>query len=181
MKLIVGLGNPGKQYEITRHNSGFMFVNALAQIETKGSFEWKLDKMFDCEILKTKDAVLLRPQNFMNNSGDVVKKYMQKNGFTVEDLVVVYDDLDIKFGKFKISQSKSPKEHNGVNDIIRALGTSTFLHIRIGVDARGDGQRSILGLDYVLMKFSSEEIIKINELFIDILKELKVFISNGTR
>jgi PTH1 family peptidyl-tRNA hydrolase len=172
MGLIVGLGNPGEAYKSTRHNTGFLFLDYFLSKVNKGHVNWKMDKIFNCELCKTADITGIKPQSFMNNSGGVVQKYMLKNSISSNELVVVYDDLDIKFGTYKIVKNKSPKQHNGVNDIIKAIGTEAFLHVRIGVDNRVLGQRSIKGLDYVLMHYSKEELLQLNQTFEDVSREL---------
>lgn len=184
MKLIVGLGNPGKSYENTRHNVGFGFIDFFfkklardLKLTNSNSIDWKFDKIFNSEILSINGSIGLRPQTFMNNSGIVVKKYMEKNNIKPENLILIYDDLDIKFGSYKICNAKSPKKHNGVNSVINQIGTSEFIHIRIGVENRQGDAKNIPGMDYVLMKFTKDETYILDETFEKISKELSNFIS----
>lgn len=157
-KVIVGLGNPGKEYAQTRHNAGAMWVEGWRQ--KHGLPEWKLEKKFNGLLsrgqIKGEEVILLLPQTFMNLSGESVAALLNFYRLSAsEDLLVVYDDLDLEFGHYKISR-QTPRGHNGVNNIIEKLGGSDFAQVRIGTDARG-GERTISGMDYVLMKMTSEE------------------------
>ena len=133
---IVGLGNPGEEYVNTRHNTGRIAVDTLAKklgVETE---DWKEDKKLKSEILKTKigkhTVMLIKPNTFMNKSGDAVRSLI-KNKKQAETLVVVHDDLDIPFGKIKISFNKSAGGHRGVQSIIKAVKTEAFIRMRIGI------------------------------------------------
>lgn len=133
MKLIVGLGNPGKEYEASRHNVGFMTVDFLNK-KFKGNFEF--DKKSQSEISfikigKTKVA-LAKPQLFVNNSGQAVRKLLRGLKIKSKDLIVIHDDLDIPFGKVKNSFAKDSAGHKGVQSVINSLKTNKFYRIRIG-------------------------------------------------
>ena len=132
--IIVGLGNPGTEYEGTRHNTGRMAVEALAK--RIGETEWKEDKKLKAETLKTKigknTAVLVKPNTFMNKSGNAIGPIV-KSKKAAETLVVVHDDRDIPFGKMKISFNKSAGGHRGVQSIIKAVKTEAFIRMRIGI------------------------------------------------
>lgn len=166
MKLITGLGNPGKQYANTRHNTGFLFVDALREKflfqDTLFPTPWRLEETFDSDIAFIKHgsvivAILQKPQTYMNNSGEAVSKIIKKFDINPEsDLILVHDDLDIQIGEFKIQVGKSPLGHNGVVDVEKKLGTKNFKRIRIGVENR-ESENRINGMDYVLMRFSKEE------------------------
>ncbi len=172
MKLIVGLGNPGKEYSSSRHNAGFMFLEALKDkfLYQKDIYatEWRVEDTFKAEISFVKRgstivAVLLKPLTFMNKSGDAVSKIIKKMEIEdiSEDMILVHDDLDITLGEFKIQVGKSPNGHNGVKSVEDRLGTNNFKRVRIGVDNRKD--KNIKGEDYVLMKFDKEEKIALDE------------------
>lgn len=165
MRVIVGLGNPGKEYEQTRHNAGFMFVDALAK---RLQLPWKFEKKFTAQIAKgeiiyqgsTEDLCLIKPQTFMNNSGQAVRSvldYFYPEILTQEPqhLVVAHDDLDLILGEYKL-QKKGPKIHNGLLSLYQHLGFQDFWHLRLGIDTR-HGERNIPPADYVLMKLSSAE------------------------
>jgi PTH1 family peptidyl-tRNA hydrolase len=171
MKLITGLGNPGKQYINTRHNAGFIFLDALREKflfqNTLFPTDWKLEETFKSEVAFIKRgsqiiAILQKPQTFMNESGEAVSKLINKFNINPStDLILVHDDLDIHIGDFKIQTGKSPLGHNGVVNVEKSIGTKDFKRVRIGIENRED--KKINGLDYVLMKFSKEERTLIDE------------------
>jgi PTH1 family peptidyl-tRNA hydrolase len=133
---IVGLGNPGQEYEDTRHNTGWMAVDALLKRIDLDKEEWKDDKKTKSDIAKAKvgknTVLLIKPKTFMNKSGDAVRSLI-KTKKAAETLVVVYDDMDIPFGKIKISFNKSSGGHRGVENIIKAVKTEAFIRMRVGI------------------------------------------------
>lgn len=167
MKIIVGLGNAGKEYENTRHNAGFTFVDFLAK---KFSLNLKFDKKFNVEYVKTEivqngvaeDICLVKPMAFMNNSGITLRAFLDYFYADIleEDegnhLIVAHDDLDLDLGQFKLQKGKGPKVHNGLNSIYKHLGHKNFWHLRLGIDSRS-GTRSIEPSSYVLMKMTQAE------------------------
>ena len=134
--IIVGLGNPGQEYEDTRHNTGFMAVDALAKRIALDKEEWKEDKKIKSITAKVKigknTALLIKPKTFMNKSGDAVRSLV-KTKKAAETLVVVHDDMDIPFGKIKLSFNKSSGGHRGVESIIKAVKTEGFIRMRVGI------------------------------------------------
>ena len=134
--IIVGLGNPGQEYENTRHNTGRIAVESLAKKIGLSSEEWYEDKKLKSEVAKTKIGknfvLLIKPNTFMNKSGDAVRPLI-KSKKAAETLVVAHDDLDIPFGKIKISFNKSAGGHKGVESIIKAVKTEGFIRMRIGI------------------------------------------------
>jgi PTH1 family peptidyl-tRNA hydrolase len=167
MKLIIGLGNPGAHYEKNRHNVGFMFLDFLAQ-----GAPFVTDSMIHGEVVKirtnTDEWILVKPQTFMNKSGEAVrqavKKYFSADTLmTPANLIVVHDDLDIPFGKFKI-QTQGPKLHNGLESIENHLHFKDFTRTRIGVDARSPENR-MPGEAYVLQDFTTEELGSLSSVF----------------
>ena len=159
MKLIVGLGNPGKEYENTRHNAGFMVMDALAK-ELSVSIN---NSKFRGEYVKFKykgeDVILLKPMTYMNLSGESVSQVMNFFKITANDLLVVYDDLDMPTGKLRLRENGSAGGHNGMKSIIQHVGTQTFKRVRVGIDRHP----RIKVVDYVLGKFSKDEQPHINE------------------
>lgn len=175
MKLIIGLGNPGEKYKNNRHNAGFIMLD---KIQKKLSFpEFYFEKKFNAEISEGPNKILLvKPQTFMNNSGEAVQKILSYYKLMPNDLIVIHDDLDIEIGNYKISSDSSAAGHNGVQDIMNKLGTQNFKRIRIGVEAAGGRQNRIIsGEDFVLQDFTEEEIKKIASIESAILSELKKF------
>lgn len=163
MKLIVGLGNPGEKYLHNRHNAGFMVVDRITEIRDQRS-EARWEKKFDAEILRLGEALLAKPQTFMNRSGEVVKNIVSFYKVEPGDLWIIHDDLDIRLGEYKIQNGVGPKIHNGITSVESNLGRKDFWRLRVGVDNRD--QRSefrIQGEDYVLADFADEEMIIIKE------------------
>lgn len=190
MQIIVGLGNPGKKFNQTRHNVGFMALDMLAK---RNNLEWETSNKFDSEIAKGNGLILIKPQTFMNNSGQAVRailnyyKLIPKNknacpfpsaarleGQNLSDiLTVIHDDLDISFGKSRISVDSRSAGHKGVESIIEHLKTKNFKRIRIGIkptppSTPEDEQIKISGKNFVLQKFSPEELNVINKIITQI-------------
>lgn len=170
MKLIVGLGNPGKKYEHTRHNMGFDVVDLfseLAQIDIdKEAFKGLVGrgKVFD------EDVYLLKPQTFMNLSGESVREIVSYFKIPKEDIIVIYDDLDLEPGKIRLRLSGSSGGHRGIQNIIDQLGSEEIKRIRIGI-----GKPYYDTIDYVLGKPLKEEQVLIDEAIkkaVDALKEI---------
>jgi len=130
IKLIVGLGNPGKEYENTRHNTGFLFVDELAKYLKAPDFT--LQKKLKAEISKS-EITLTKPQTFINKSGDAVLAVSKFYKIKPENILVVHDDIDILWGNFKFSFGRSSAGHKGVESIIKALKTKNFWRLRIGI------------------------------------------------
>jgi len=168
MKLIVGLGNPGKKYNDTRHNVGFYVLDLLESMFTGVNFEFanqlrdgafEKSKKLESKLVELKDlgVVLAKPTTYMNVSGDAVGKLVRHFNVGVSNLWIIHDDLDLSFGSYKIQKDKGPKDHNGLNSIYESLGKKDFWHVRIGVDNRDEKTRKIPGEKYVLMKLNDLE------------------------
>ena len=180
MKLIIGLGNPGKQYEKSRHNAGFLMLDKIK--EQFDFSDFKQEKSFNAElsekIMDDNKIILAKPQTFMNNSGEAVQKMMAFYKLTPEDILVIHDDLDIAIGKYKIAEDSRSAGHNGVQNIIDIIGTQTFRRIRVGI-GQTEGEALVCRLnvhDFVLEKFTQEELKKIEEVFENALEEIKNFL-----
>ncbi len=164
MKLIVGLGNPGTQYEHTRHNVGHMYVDYLAQFlrpDTQNIHtQFALQKSFDSSVLEIRTnnvkILLAKPVTFMNRSGAAVRKLRDFYKIANSDVIVVHDDLDITLGLFKIQLARGPKVHNGISSVEQSLGTNDFWRVRIGVENRPK-EYKMSGEAYVLQNFKTEE------------------------
>ena len=174
MKLIIGLGNPGKQYEKTRHNAGFLFADYFFEkyLDEFGFSDWKLDKKLKSEISigktgKTK-IILLKPQTFMNLSGKAVSAAVKYYKVKLENIFIAHDDIDLLLGKYKISVGSSSAGHNGAQNIIDVLGSKDFSRIRIGVDNRekpASSSGKIPTEKYVLGKFTAAEMKTVSTVF----------------
>lgn len=182
MKLITGLGNPGTKYKKTRHNAGFLFVEELRE---KFLFqkeytvtEWDEEKTFMSQLSFIKKgskvvAILQKPSTFMNNSGQAVAKIVKKYDIDIEkEFILVHDDLDVELGKYKLQHDKSPKGHNGVRDVEERLKSKDFERVRIGIESRVS--KNIPGEDFVLMRFTEDEQMVLNEVIEDAVKALLV-------
>lgn len=151
--LIAGLGNVGAEYEGTRHNAGFMVLDALASASSAVFSVDRLGALATCRV-KGRQLVLLKPSTYMNLSGKAVHYWLQKEKLGVEELLVVVDDLALPLGEVRLRAQGSAGGHNGLKDIQAKLGTSGFARLRVGVGHNfSRGQQ----IDYVLSKFAPEE------------------------
>ena len=181
-KLIIGIGNPDEEYQNTRHNVGFMFLDYLVKKIGANSFEE--DKKNNALVSKSKiektSVVLVKPLCYVNRSGEVVAKLAKFYKVKPADIVVVQDDLDIEFGSFKNSFEKNSGGHKGIESIIKALKTNKFYRLRIGTSVRAlekareqsDKKRDAFVMDFVLAKFSPKNQEVIKKMFPDIYERL---------
>ena len=156
MKLIIGLGNPGSDYDKTRHNIGFNILDEL----TNGQ---KWSKNDYAEYLKadvdSQKVIFIKPLTFMNLSGNAVKYFFNYYKLNIEDILIIHDDLDIEVGSFKLKIDSSSGGHNGIESIINTLKTDAFLRLKIGISKPKNGDT----VNYVLKKFSKSDQEKINK------------------
>lgn len=154
MKLVVGLGNPGKEYEHTRHNIGFDMMNVIKGVY---GLNFTYSKKFNAEestgVVDGEKIIFVKPYSYMNLSGEVVRKYIDYYDIDVEDILVIQDDLDMQLGKIRILHSSSSGGHNGIKNIIASIGSKDFTRLKIGISKIKD----IDTKDYVLGKFNKEE------------------------
>lgn len=155
MRLVVGLGNPGKKYQHTKHNVGF---DCLDEVAKQVGEKFKRSIRFNAEIIKKKDYVLLKPLTYMNLSGNSIIKAMKYYNIAAEDLLVIYDDLDLPVGKIRIRYQGSSGGHNGIKSIIQHVG-SNFNRIRIGVGRNGN----VDVVNDVLGKLSKKDRVLVDE------------------
>lgn len=153
MKLIVGLGNPGQIYSNTRHNVGFMVLDKLAS-----KFNSKFEKnsfngLFFTEIIASKKIIFLKPQSYMNLSGDVVRKFVDYYKISPNDILIISDDLDLPIGKIRLRAKGSSGGHNGLKDIFNKLDTTSIKRIKIGIE----NNKLMDTKEYVLGKFNKQE------------------------
>ena len=155
MYLIVGLGNPEEEYSKTRHNMGFNTINKISQqynIEVKQN---KFQALYGSGMIEKEKVILLKPQTYMNLSGNSVKEVVDFYKIEKEKILVIYDDMDIEPGKIKIRKKGSNGGHNGIKSIIQMLGTEDFPRIRIGI---GRPEHDESKIDYVIGAIPEEEI-----------------------
>ncbi len=166
MKLIVGLGNIGKEYENTRHNIGFMAIDSFLGYV---SFKEKHQALYYEKNINGEKIIFVKPTTLMNNSGIAVRKYMDFYKISIEDVLIIYDDMDYDVGTFKIKPSGSSGGHNGIKSIIEYLGKDNFKRIRIGI-SKPKGNT----INYVLGRFSKSEM----SLIEDVLQIVKKVIED---
>ncbi|OGS22959.1 MAG: aminoacyl-tRNA hydrolase [Elusimicrobia bacterium RIFOXYA2_FULL_39_19] len=162
MKIIAGLGNPGKEYEFTRHNMGFLVVEKLAELL---DIEFKVLKSINSAAAQHENLVLLKPLTFMNLSGNALKESKMKFNAKTEDLLVVCDDFSIPLGKMRIRFKGSSGGHNGLESIINTLGTQEFSRLRLGIGPLPD-KSTFENQDpknFVLGRFSKNETEKVKK------------------
>lgn len=148
MKLIIGLGNPGKKYERTRHNTGFIMLDSIAK-------NFKLNKKLEAEIVKKKDVIFAKPQTFMNESGRAIAKIIKFYKVHLKNIYIIHDDKDLNFGTLRIRPSGSSAGHKGVQSIIEHLCTQNFTRFRVGI--KNPLIEKMDTADFVLSNFSREE------------------------
>ncbi|MCH1626935.1 aminoacyl-tRNA hydrolase [Ferdinandcohnia quinoae] len=160
MKLIVGLGNPGRQYEETRHNVGFKAIDRLSDKLNIPVDKSKFNGIYGQGMIMGEKVLILKPLTYMNLSGESLRPLMDYYDINVEDILVVYDELDLPVGKIRLREKGSAGGHNGMKSIIHHLGTQEFKRIRIGVDRPKNGMNIA---DYVLGRFSAEEVNEVRD------------------
>ena len=154
MYLIVGLGNPEEEYAKTRHNMGFDAINKIAQKYNIDVTKKKFKGIYGTGIIEGKKVILLKPQTYMNSSGDSIIEVMDYYGIEAEDLIVIYDDMDIEKGIMKIRKKGGPGSHNGMKSVIENLQTTEFVRIRVGIGRPEHAQDRI---NFVIGKIPEEE------------------------
>ena len=158
MKLVIGLGNPGRRFKNTRHNTGFLIVEHLADLLVDGG-KWELVGELESEIFNFQfsvyNLVFVKPRTAMNASGTAVKKVVGHWGIELDNLLLIHDDLDLPFGGFKLQKGRGAAGHKGVESVIATLGSKGFWRLRVGI-GRPPGEMTTE--DYVLGNFSKGEL-----------------------
>lgn len=160
MYLIVGLGNPEEEYSKTRHNMGFNTINKIAKQYNIEINKNKFQGLYESAIIEGKKVILVKPQTYMNLSGNCVRDIVNFYKIEMENILIIYDDMDVEPGKIKIRKKGSSGGHNGIKSIIQELGTDEFPRIRIGIgkpEHKGDE------INYVIGAIPEEEIYKLEE------------------
>ena len=176
MYLIVGLGNPGKTYEKTRHNVGFIILdNLYEKLAEYGISKWELSKKFNAEIcgatINNQKIILAKPMTFMNESGIAVQLLSHFYKLTPQDLIVIHDDKDLPLGEIKIQTDRGDAGHNGIKSIIEHLGTKNFQRIRVGIASDNPKKMSDTA-KFVLDKFAFSERKKVSEVIEQATEEI---------
>ena len=175
MKIIAGLGNPGKEYRATRHNIGFEAVDYIAYDLGIYIDERKHKALLGKGIFAGEKVIFLKPQTYMNLSGESIRAALDYYKLTNEDLIVIYDDISLDVGEIRIRTKGSAGGHNGIKSIISHLGTDVFDRITLGV---GDTPKGYDLADYVLGKFKENEVKNMEEAVINAKKALKLMLQN---
>lgn len=160
MRLIVGLGNPGKEYSETRHNIGFKMLDMMTE-HLNLNYKNKNGGLYAEVNIKGEKVIFLKPQKFINISGQVIRKYVDFYKINLDDIFIIHDDLDLELGKYKLKPFGSSAGHNGLKDIERCLGTEVYKRMKIGIS---NNKKMDTG-DYVLSKISELEKKQIDEVF----------------
>lgn len=175
--LIVGLGNPDEKYKNTRHNTGFMFLDFLAQKLNIELNKNKFKSLVASGVINDKKVLLIKPQTYMNLSGEAVKLASDFYKIKPENIIVIFDDISLEIGKLRIRQKGSAGGHNGIKNIIEQLGIDKFPRIKIGIGDRNNKEMDLK--DYVLSNFSDEEMQKINFSISNAAKAIELIIDKN--
>lgn len=176
MKCIVGLGNIGKRFESTRHNIGFEVIDYILDRYNFSLDKQKFKGAYTIERVNQEKVMFIEPLTLMNLSGEAVAPLMNYYDIDVDDLIVLYDDLDLPQGEIRLRQKGSAGGHNGMKSIIKMLGTDQFKRIRIGVD-RPSGGMSVP--DYVLQKFSKQEMVTMEKVIEHAARAIESYIETS--
>ena len=176
MKIIVGLGNPGIPYRMTRHNIGFQVVERLAKINHIPIRIKRFKSLYGTGWIDSQQVVLVKPMTFMNRSGEAVKKAADFFCLRMEDLVVVHDDLDLPVGRLRFKERGGDGGHQGVRSIIERMGENNFLRLKVGIG------RPPQGMDpagYVLETFDKVELSHLDQILSQAAESLRVMLLEG--
>ena len=176
--IIAGLGNPGVAYENTRHNAGFLAIDAL---EKKYSFtpnEHKFNAVCNRAVIGGKSCLIMRPQTFMNKSGEAISDAMDFYEIDPENIIVIYDDISLDVGAMRIRRKGSAGGHNGMKSIIALCGTQDFPRVKIGIGAKPHPDYDLA--DWVLSRFSDDDMKKLSEVFNHTAEAVELIIKGET-
>lgn len=172
MKLVAGLGNPGKEYDKTRHNIGFMVLNNYL-----GEDGWskKFNALYKIENINGEKILFVKPETYMNNSGQAINEFVNYYDVKLDDILIIQDDLDEEIGKYKLKVHSSSGGHNGIKSIINYLHSQDFPRLKVGIGSVKKDQV----IDYVLGKFSKSELEILEKEFLVFRDIIDCFIKNG--
>jgi PTH1 family peptidyl-tRNA hydrolase len=176
VKIIVGLGNPGTQYRMSRHNVGFQVVDRVAQISHISIRTKRFRSLYGAGWINLQQVVLSKPMTFMNLSGEAVKKVIDFFHLGMEDVIVVHDDLDLPFGRLRFKQRGGDGGHQGIRSIIERTGRNNFLRLKVGIGRPPQGMDSA---DYVLDIFDRTEQSLLDQILSQAAESLKVVLLEG--
>lgn len=176
--LIAGLGNPGRQYEDTRHNAGFMAVDALAAAHEIQIKRRKFDALYEKGRIEGRDVVIAKPQTYMNLSGACLRALADFFRIRREALIVVHDDIDLAFERLKINERGGDGGHKGIRSIINAFGGDQFVRVRMGVGRPEDGREAA---DHVLQAFAPDEKSRLDGMLRRTCEAIVTILTKGTQ
>ena len=157
MYIIIGLGNPGKEYEYTRHNTGFITIDKLASKYNIEISKAKHKALIGTGVIEGEKVVLVKPQTYMNLSGEAAREVLDFYKEDVKNVIAIFDDVDLPIGNIRVKERGSAGTHNGVKSLVKELGSEEFKRVKVGIgntEAKGDL------INYVLGRFSSEELLE---------------------
>jgi PTH1 family peptidyl-tRNA hydrolase len=183
MKLIVGIGNPGKEYAHNRHNVGFHCVSELARRHDIAMKKHQCQSLLGTGVICGQQIMLAKPETYVNNSGNAVSQIVRKYRIAIDDLLVICDDLDLPLGKLRIRQGGSSGGHKGLKSIIAAIGSQEFSRIRIGIGRpyeEGSSDRDLEAVvNHVLSDFDREEKLLIKPVILKAADAVECILSNN--
>lgn len=177
IRLIVGLGNPGDKYAKTRHNLGFMVVDAISETYSIPLDKKKFDALFGRGFINGNPVILAKPISFMNRSGPPTQKLAQFFNILCGDMLVIHDDIDLTYGRIKIKKKGGHGGHNGIRSLIDAFGGGDFIRLRIGIGRPDDAHIHVA--DHVLGRFSVEETKSLNQIITRARDAVVTIVCNG--
>jgi PTH1 family peptidyl-tRNA hydrolase len=176
VKIIAGLGNPGDQYEWTRHNVGFQVADRLAETYHLNLSRRRFSSHYATGWIDSEKVIVVKPMTFMNRSGEAIQKVLSFFDIGVKDLVVIHDDLDLPFGTFRFKREGGDGGHQGVRSIIGSLGETTFPRLKVGI---GRPPRGMDAADYVLQAFGAVERSQLDEILSESVEALSLLLREG--
>ncbi|QVK01907.1 aminoacyl-tRNA hydrolase [Mycoplasma mycoides subsp. capri] len=177
MKVIIGLGNIGKEYEKTRHNAGFIAIDLLLEKYNYSSVKQEFNSLIYTTMINNQKVLLVKPLTFMNNSGIAVRQIINFYKIDLNDLIIIHDDKDLNISRIQFKKDGSSAGHNGIKSIINNLQTQNFYRLRIGVNQVPKEWKIV---DWVLSKFSDEDLNLLKQSFIDKIEFINDFTNNKT-
>ena len=180
MKLIVGLGNPGRKFKKTRHNVGFRVIDGFKRRNNfpKFKFSKKFQSLISEGYFNREKIVLIKPQTFMNDSGKAVKSLTKNYKLKIINLFVIHDDVDIPLGKIKISIGRGSAGHKGVQSIIDELNTKNFIRLRIGIKSTPNNKKKVKR-EFVLKKFTKKEEKVVRKITKETISAIEIALKDG--
>jgi PTH1 family peptidyl-tRNA hydrolase len=176
VKILIGLGNPGILYRMSRHNIGFQVIDRLAKINHIPIRTKRYKSLYGTGGIDSQQVILIKPLTFMNRSGEAVKKMADFFHLGMEDLIVVHDDLDLPFGRFRFKRRGGDGGHQGIRSIIEWMGDNNFLRLKIGI---GRPPQRVDTAEYVLERFNKIERSLLDQLLFQGAESLKVMLLEG--